>query len=168
METPEGGPSHVLLRGRYRLNDVIGAGGMATVYRASDELLGRDVAVKVFRTAAVDQKDIDQQEGEIKLLARLNHPGLVTVIDAGAHLGDPAHPQLFLVMELVQGDDLRVRLARPDRSPSWAPTSLRRSSTSSTAAWCTAISSRPISSSPSTAHRTPGGAPSSATSGSRG
>ncbi|HEY9476952.1 MAG TPA: GAF domain-containing serine/threonine-protein kinase [Microbacteriaceae bacterium] len=117
METPEGGPSHVLLRGRYRLNDVIGAGGMATVYRASDELLGRDVAVKVFRTAAVDQKDIDQQEGEIKLLARLNHPGLVTVIDAGAHLGDPAHPQLFLVMELVQGDDLRVRLARSALPP---------------------------------------------------
>jgi eukaryotic-like serine/threonine-protein kinase len=112
METPEGGPSHVLLRGRYRLHDMIGTGGMAAVYRARDELLGRDVAVKVFRTAAVDQKDIDRQEGEIKLLARLNHPSLVTVIDAGAHVGDPAHPQLFLVMELVQGDDLQQRLAR--------------------------------------------------------
>jgi eukaryotic-like serine/threonine-protein kinase len=91
---------------------MIGTGGMAAVYRARDELLGRDVAVKVFRTAAVDQKDIDRQEGEIKLLARLNHPSLVTVIDAGAHVGDPAHPQLFLVMELVQGDDLQQRLAR--------------------------------------------------------
>jgi eukaryotic-like serine/threonine-protein kinase len=112
METPEGGPSHVLLRGRYRLLEAIGAGGMAAVYRARDELLGRDVAIKVFRTAAVDQEDIDRQENEIKLLARLNHPSLLTVIDAGVHLGDPAHPQLFLVMELVRGVDLHERLTQ--------------------------------------------------------
>ncbi|MCU1546685.1 MAG: serine/threonine protein kinase [Homoserinimonas sp.] len=112
METPATGASELVLRGRYRLCEVVGQGGMATIYRAHDEVLNRDVAVKLFRTSAVNQTDIDRQEAEIKLLASLSHHSLVTVIDAGAHLADPHHPQLFLVMELVQGEDLQQRLNR--------------------------------------------------------
>ncbi len=64
------------------MQDVIGIGGMAAVYRARDELLERDVAVKVFRASARDQADIDRQENEIKLLSRLSHHSLVNINDA--------------------------------------------------------------------------------------
>ncbi len=107
----------ILLRGRYRLAEVVGTGGMAAVYRARDELLNRDVAVKVFRASAIDQNDIDRQEDEIKLLSRLNHHSLTTVIDAGVHLAGSDHPQTFLVMELVDGENLKQRLARASLSP---------------------------------------------------
>ena len=111
------GETGILLRGRYRLAEVLGVGGMAAVYRARDELLNRDVAVKVFRASAIDQNDIDRQEDEIKLVSRLNHHSLITVIDAGVHLAESEQPQTFLVMELVDGEDLKQRLARAPLSP---------------------------------------------------
>ncbi|MEO7147707.1 MAG: protein kinase [Terrimesophilobacter sp.] len=117
IETGSGENRGTLLRGRYRLEDVIGVGGMAAVYRARDELLERDVAVKVFRARARDQVDIDRQENEIKLLSSLSHHSLVNIIDAGAHLADPEKPRLFLVMELVPGEDLRIRLKNGTLTP---------------------------------------------------
>ncbi|MFJ3395071.1 serine/threonine-protein kinase [Leifsonia aquatica] len=92
---------------RYELRDRLGRGGMATVYRAYDRQLGRFVAIKIFPagTAADDTR----RRGEATALARLSHPHLVTLFDA--HLaGDGETTPSFLVMELVDGQDLRSRL----------------------------------------------------------
>ena len=83
---------------------------MGTVYRARDEFLGRDVAVKVVRSAAATAEEQRQTDAEAKILARLNHHSLVTLLDAGTHLSGPEFQQVYLVMELVEGTDLRQRL----------------------------------------------------------
>ncbi|MBD7996779.1 protein kinase [Arthrobacter sp. Sa2CUA1] len=104
-----------LIAGRYRLTEPIGHGGMATVYRGQDESLGRDIAVKLFRASAVDPDDVERQDTEMHLLASLTHPGLVTLFDAGKDDagrddGPAGEPRAFLVMELIDGPDLRKRL----------------------------------------------------------
>ena len=106
------GSTGALLGGRYRLEDEIGHGSVGTVYRARDEFLGRDVAVKLIEPHAVDAEELRRDEDEVKLLARLNHHCLVTLFDAGSDLSDPLHPRIYLVMELIDGPDLRDRLAR--------------------------------------------------------
>lgn len=96
--------------GRYRLGEVIGRGGMSSVYRAMDENLGRDVALKLFAPQAPDADELKRQEAEIRLLATLNHPNLVTLFDAGIDTRIPDEPRPFLTMELVGGQDLRSRI----------------------------------------------------------
>jgi serine/threonine protein kinase len=96
--------------GRYRLGEVIGRGGMSSVYCARDENLGRDVALKLFVPQAPDTDELKRQEAEIQLLATLNHPGLVTLFDAGIDTRIPDEPRPFLTMELVEGQDLRSRI----------------------------------------------------------
>jgi hypothetical protein len=92
-----------VLGGRYVLREVLGTGGMATVWRASDEVLGREVAVKVLSSQyAADPGFRARFEREARHAARLSHPRLVTVFDSGAD-GDTA----FIVMELVAGQTLR-------------------------------------------------------------
>src|SRR5438270_8248850 len=98
------------LQGRYELGQIVGRGGASTVYRAHDTLLGRDVAIKLFTAPSVHPEDLRAQEGEARLLGSLNHPGLVTLLDAGVDLSDPRRPRVFLVMEFVEGSDLRQRL----------------------------------------------------------
>ena len=104
------GPSGWLLAGRYRMLERIGAGGMAEVFRAHDELLDRDVAVKVFRTVLDDpdsaQNAETRRELELQAMARLNHPNLVTLFD-GAVRGDGPP---YLVLEYVPGPNLAARL----------------------------------------------------------
>ena len=97
--------------GRYRLEEVAGRGGMATVYRATDELLGRPVAAKILSSNSADADDLRRQQGEVRLLASLSHPGLVTLFDAGA-ADTPDGPRAFLVMEFVRGVTLRDRMAQ--------------------------------------------------------
>jgi len=89
---------------------VIGRGGMSSVYRARDENLGRDVALKMFAPQAPDADELKRQEAEIQLLATLNHPSLVTLFDAGTDARIPDEPRPFLTMELVDGQDLRSRI----------------------------------------------------------
>jgi eukaryotic-like serine/threonine-protein kinase len=99
-------PIDRLIAGRYRLREVVGSGGMATVYRAEDESLGRTVALKIFHAGLAHAQDARRQREEVSLLASLNYPGLVTLFDAATD-GDDA----FLVMEFVDGNDLRHRMA---------------------------------------------------------
>jgi serine/threonine protein kinase len=99
-----------VLGGRYRLADIIGRGGMSSVYRARDENLGRDVALKLFAPHAPDANELRRQESEIQLLATLNHPSLVTLFDAGVDDRVLDEPRPFLTMELVEGQDLRSRI----------------------------------------------------------
>jgi eukaryotic-like serine/threonine-protein kinase len=100
-----------MLSGRYRVVDRIGVGGMAEVFRAHDELLRRDVAVKVFKSHAVSSEDTsgaDRQQLELQALARLNHPHLITLFDGSI---GPTDGPAFLVMELVNGPTLATRIA---------------------------------------------------------
>ena len=112
MSDAPGPSTSIVLGGRYQLGPLLGSGGMAAVYRAHDVLLDREVAIKVYRASASDQTEVDRQEAEIKTLANLAHHSLVTVLDAGVHLADPAKPTVFLVMELLGGEDLHSRLKR--------------------------------------------------------
>jgi serine/threonine protein kinase len=98
-----------VLGGRYRIDEAIGAGGMGTVYRAVQLGLGRDVAVKLVGNGrgVVDAEAVARFEREARLLARLAHPGIVTVHDFGADDGT-----LFLVLEYVRGESLEHRLRR--------------------------------------------------------
>ena len=95
---------------RYRVTELIGTGGAASVHRATDENLGRVVAVKLFRPSVQEDDDYRRQHTETLLLATLNHPGLVTLLDAGVHQDDDGRVLSYLVMELVDGPDLRRTL----------------------------------------------------------
>jgi tRNA A-37 threonylcarbamoyl transferase component Bud32 len=99
-----------LVGGRYRIHTPLGSGGMGSVYQATDETLGREVAVKVFREVPSSEVEWMRQEREIQLLATLNHPGLISLHDAGVHVfGDET--RLYLVMELMSDPTLDVRMA---------------------------------------------------------
>jgi serine/threonine protein kinase len=98
-----------VLADRFRLDRLIGTGGMASVYEAADVALGRTVAVKLFRNDSLEGSGPERQSGEIALLASLNHFALVTLYDAGTTEINGA-PRTFIVMEYVDGSDLRTRL----------------------------------------------------------
>src|SRR3954462_14989965 len=87
-----------LALGRYRLGPRIGAGGFGTVYEAYDERLGRSVAVKAI---PADARADERARREAHAVARLDHPGIVSVFDAGEEDGSR-----FLVSELVRGATL--------------------------------------------------------------
>jgi serine/threonine protein kinase len=88
---------------RYTLHEPVGQGGMGTVYRASDRALGRDVAVKVLRGDVADAEAAARLEREARILARLEHPGIVPVHDVGVL----ADGRVFYVMKLVRGRRLQ-------------------------------------------------------------
>lgn len=100
--------------GRYRLQAALGSGGMATVYRALDDSLGRTVAVKVMRPELARDPAFRQRfRREARLVAGLNHPHVVSVHDIGEHhVPGTQESLLYLVMEYVEGESLLDRLAR--------------------------------------------------------
>ena len=103
-------PLGPLVGGRYRLVERLGAGGMATVYRARDQQLERDVAVKVISERhARDLSFVRRFRREARLGARLAHPNIVAVLDAGAQ------PRDFIVTELVRGLDAATLVRRRGR-----------------------------------------------------
>ncbi len=107
--------------GRYRLDQLLGTGGMASVWLGSDERLGRRVAIKVLADSlALDPDYVARFEREARVAASLAHPNLVNVFDFGA---EPSRP--YLVMEYVAGGSLADRLH--DRSiRDWDPQTVIR------------------------------------------
>jgi serine/threonine-protein kinase len=97
-----------VLGGRYRLVELLGQGGMATIYRATDAQLHRDVAVKVLRPEYGRDPDfVARFRQEAQAAASLSHPNVVGVYDFGATADGP-----YIVMELVDGEDVATLLAR--------------------------------------------------------
>jgi len=98
--------------GRYHILEQLGEGGMATVYKAFDTRLERDVAIKVIRRDAFPPSQLDRIlkrfEREAKALAKLSHLHIIKVIDYGEHEGSP-----YLVMEYLPGGTLKQRLGKP-------------------------------------------------------
>ncbi len=106
-DTVRKGGAEDLILGNYRLLDVLGQGGMGTVYRAEHLQLRRQVALKVMtRSVEVSSRLIHRFYGEARAVARLQHPHIVTCFDAGRHVrtGSPARD--YFVMELIPGLDL--------------------------------------------------------------
>ena len=98
---------------RYRLEELIGEGGMGSVWRAADEALGRTVAVKVFWAGTTEDADAVRRESEKRLLASVSHPSLVTLFDA--HLS--ADARSYLVMEYIDGGTLASLIASGPVAP---------------------------------------------------
>ena len=95
---------------RYHVVEAIGEGGLARVYRAQDSVLGRTVALKMFRASATADEDLARQQAEIAALAQLSHPNIVALHDAAIDRSDPDNPRVYYVMELVEGTDLKQLL----------------------------------------------------------
>ena len=94
--------------GKYRIVDKLGRGGMGTVYKAVDETLDREVAIKVLNPDLTDADVLKRFRGEAVTLARLNHPGIATIYELHHHQDD-----VLMVMEFVRGEtfhDLSDRL----------------------------------------------------------
>jgi tRNA A-37 threonylcarbamoyl transferase component Bud32 len=97
-----------VLSGRYRLEAKLGSGGMSTVYLARDETLDRPVAVKVMHREMSEQQDqLERFRQEARAVAKLSHPNVVSVIDAGEDRGHP-----YIVFEYVEGETLKQRIKR--------------------------------------------------------
>ena len=116
MRAVQVGPG-LTLASRYRLVRLLGRGGMAEVYEAHDGRLGRQVAVKVFRGETDIATSQARQQLEIRALARLQHPNIVAVFDAGTDAGVS-----FVVMQLIDG----VTLAERTRGSALAPAETAR------------------------------------------
>ncbi|MEU7753243.1 protein kinase [Micromonospora sp. NPDC049101] len=101
----------VQLGNRYRLDERIASGGMGDVWRGTDQVLGRTVAVKSLLPALLDDPDFAERfRGEARTMATINHPGVVDVYDFGND-----QQIAFLVMEYVEGDALSSTLSRVGR-----------------------------------------------------
>jgi eukaryotic-like serine/threonine-protein kinase len=95
-----------VIGGHYRVLEKIGAGGMGEVFRARDERLGREVALKLIRPASSDNPDhLRRFEQEARAAASLNHPNILAIYDVGF---DGATP--YIVSELLEGRTIRQRL----------------------------------------------------------
>jgi serine/threonine protein kinase len=131
MAAGAGGPQ--LLAGRYRVDGLLGRGGMSEVYFGYDERLDRRVAIKVLRTPApipglvpnspaaaeiLDERDRDRRRflREIRVTARLEHPGTPAVYDTGLETGPDGTSRVWLVMQLLRGSTLEALLDRADFS----------------------------------------------------
>ena len=133
--------------GSYEIVALIGAGGMGEVYRAHDDRLNRDVAIKALPAAfAVDPDRLMRFKREAQVLASLNHPNIAAIYGLEESDGVSA-----LVLELIEGPTLADRIAgvrcpstKPCRSPGRLPTPSRPRTNRAS---CIAISSRPTSSS---------------------
>src|SRR5664279_1720958 len=99
----------------YRIESVIGRGGMAVVYRAEDTRLGRKVALKLLTSALSDQPQFQQRFiQESRLAASLDHPNIIPIYEAGN-----ADGTLFIAMRYVVGDDLKVLIRDGPRTVSY-------------------------------------------------
>jgi len=93
--------------GKYRVLDRVGRGGMGTVYRAIDETLHREVAIKVLNAELNDPEVARRFRAEAITVARLSHPGIATIYELFQHEG-----QWLMVMEFVRGETLEGMVSR--------------------------------------------------------
>lgn len=107
-------PVERIIAERYRLERVLGKGGIGSVYEATDTRLDRRVAVKVLLGSVIDNPMIKKRfEQEARIVAQLSHPNIVTLYDCGQTTVGNA----FIVLELLQGFTLRTALKRHGRIP---------------------------------------------------
>ena len=105
------------LTDRYAIGDLLGCGGTAEVYRATERGSGRPVAIKIVSSARPGSAALDGHRSEAAALRALHHPGVVEVYETGHHAGGA-----YLIMQLVDGESLSQRILR-------APLSVREAMT---------------------------------------
>ncbi len=102
-----------LIAGRYELEELVGTGGMSSVYRAQDRLLERKVAIKLLHEHYTRDEDyVERFRREARAAAKLSHPNIVTVIDRGE-----ADGRQFIVFEYVDGQNLKQLVEQQGRLP---------------------------------------------------
>jgi serine/threonine-protein kinase len=102
-----------VLADRYEVEELVGAGGMSSVYRAHDRLLDRKVALKVMHQHyGEDPEYVERFRREARSVASLSHPNVVTVIDRGEHEG-----RQFIVFEYIEGENLKQLIQRRGPAP---------------------------------------------------
>ena len=101
---------HAALNATYAIERELGGGGMSRVFVAEERALGRQVVVKVLPAEIADELSVERFTREIQVAARLQHPHIVPLLNAGE-----ANGILYYTMPLIQGETLRSRLARHDR-----------------------------------------------------
>src|SRR5215211_2211079 len=104
------GAEPITVGDRYTVERELGRGGMATVYLARDPKHDRPVAIKIMRPEIVGDEGAQRFLLEIQILARLQHPNILSLLDSGTTTEAPARP--FYVMPYVEGETLRQRLTR--------------------------------------------------------
>jgi serine/threonine-protein kinase len=102
-----------VLSDRYEVEELVGTGGMSSVYRAHDRLLDRKVALKVLHQQYSEDSDyVERFRREARAVAALSHPNIVTVIDRGEHEG-----RQFIVFEYIDGENLKGLIGRRGPAP---------------------------------------------------
>src|SRR5437763_392908 len=102
-----------VLSDRYELEELVGTGGMSSVFRAHDRLLDRKVALKVLHEQYMEDADyVERFRHEARAVAALSHPNIVTVIDRGEH-----NNRQFIVFEYVDGENLKRMIERRGPAP---------------------------------------------------
>jgi serine/threonine-protein kinase len=102
-----------VLADRYEVEELVGAGGMSSVYRAHDRLLDRKVALKVMHQHyGEDPEYVERFRREARSVAALSHPNVVTIIDRGEHGG-----RQFIVFEYIEGENLKQLIQRRGPAP---------------------------------------------------
>ena len=102
-----------LIADRYELEELLGSGGMSTVFRARDSQLGRRVAIKILHERYADDPEyLERFRREARAVAKLSHPNIVTVIDRGDD-----HGRQYIVFEHVEGENLKEFVQRTGRLP---------------------------------------------------
>ena len=101
-----------MIGGRYELEELVGSGGMSSVYKAYDTLLERHVALKVLHEHRTDDEFVERFRREARAVAQLSHPNIVTVIDRGEDAG-----RQFIVFEYIEGKTLKDCLDAEGRMP---------------------------------------------------
>src|SRR5947208_16121842 len=113
MTVPARNVSGEVIADRYELERLVGAGGMSNVYKAKDQLLERNVALKVLHPHYSDDEEyVERFRREARAVAQLSHPHIVTVIDRGEDNG-----QQFIVFEYVDGENLKQLVDRTGPLP---------------------------------------------------
>ena len=111
-------PPMQILDGRYRLDEVLGVGGMSVVWKATDDVLGRAVAVKILAgDFAFDPDARAAVLAEAQAVAQLSHPNICNVFDYGESLQADGHMVPYVVMELLTGPSLADRLEEGPLAP---------------------------------------------------
>ena len=102
-----------VLSDRYEVEELVGTGGMSSVFRAHDRLLDRKVALKVLHPQySEDEEYVERFRREARAVAALSHPNIVTVIDRGEHAG-----RQFIVFEYIDGENLKALIQRRGPAP---------------------------------------------------
>jgi TolB-like protein/tetratricopeptide (TPR) repeat protein len=105
---------HTVLDGRFQLEALLGQGGMAEVFRATDLRHGRVVAVKILRSDVIDLLGVERFRREISVTAAFTHPHILGLLESGETTDGEGRRLLYYVMPLVEGETLGGRLARED------------------------------------------------------